>query len=133
MILKVGHYGFDDVVGLAFDQIRRAAFTSGQVAVLDRYLEILGRAIDANDLPERRRALWARVFTVARLAPSQISDPQDAVNLALETVKIGERLVEAGVDVGPDLVKLSRLSEDLPEGGRVREAVEDALRRDAAR
>ena len=133
VILKVGHYGFDDVVGLAFDQIRRAAFTSGQVAVLDRYLEILGRAIDANELPDRRRALWTRAFAVARLAPSQISDPQDAINLALETVKLGERLVEAGTDVGPDLVKLSRLSQNLPEGERVQEAVKEALRRDAAR
>ena len=128
IILKVAYYGFEDVVGLAFDQIRRAAFTSGQVAVLDRYLEILGRAIDANEPPDRRRALWTRAFSVARLAPSQISDPQDAVNLVLAAVRIGEKLLEAGVDVGADLQELSRFSEDLPGGGRVREAVHGALR-----
>ena len=128
VILKVSHYGFEDVVGLAFDQIRRAAFTSGQVAVLDRYLEILGRAIDANDPPDRRRALWARAFSVARLAPGQVSDPEDAVNLVLETVGLAERLVKAGVNVGSDLEKLARFSEDLPGGERVREAVRGVLR-----
>ncbi len=51
VLIKVGYYGFDDVAGLAFDQIRRAAFTGGQVAVLERYLEIDGRAIDANKPP----------------------------------------------------------------------------------
>ncbi len=126
VVLKVDYYGFDDVVGLAFDQIRRAAFTSGQVAVLERYLEILGRAVDANELPQRRRALWARAFSVARLAPSQVSDPQDAVNLVLGAVKVGERLAE---DVaGPDLEALPELFEDLPGGEKIREAVEIALR-----
>lgn len=127
VLVKVGYYDFDDVVGLAFDQVRRASFTAGQVAVLDRYLEILERAIDANGLPERRRALWARAFTVARLAPSQVSDPQDAVNLVLDAVKIGGRLLEAGVNIGSDLEDLSQLSENLSGGGRVREAVEGAL------
>lgn len=76
VVLRVGHHGFDDVVGLAFDQIRRAAFTSGQVAVLERLLEILGRAIEANPLPERRRSLWARARSVARLAPAQVPTPR---------------------------------------------------------
>ena len=120
MVVKICYYGFDDVVEIAFDQIRRAAFISGQVTVLQRYLEILGRAIDANEPPERRRALWARAFAVARLAPSQVPDPQDVANLVLEVVEIGERLMRAGVDVGPDLEDLSRLSEDLPGGERIR-------------
>ncbi len=133
VLLKVAHYGFEDVVGLAFDQIRRAAFTSGQVAVLERYLEILGRAIDANRTLERRRALWARAFSVARLAPSGVSDPRDAANLVLGAVGIGERLLEAGVDVGADLEELSRLSEDLPGGEKVRKAVGRARGRSASR
>ena len=128
VLIKVGYYGFEDVVGLAFDQIRRAAFTSGQVAVLERYLEILGRSVDANESSERRRALWARAFAVARLAPSQASDPRDATELVLGAVKIGERLARAGVDVSPDLEDLSRLSEDLPGAEEVREVVEIALR-----
>ena len=128
VVLKVSHYGFEDVVGLAFDQIRRAAFTGGQVAVLDRYLEILGRAIDANGPAERRRALWARVFSVARLAPGQVSDPRDAVDLVLAAAGIGEKLLVAGVDVGADLEDLARFSEDLPGGGRVRGTVRGALR-----
>ncbi|WP_166396058.1 DUF2254 domain-containing protein [Rubrobacter marinus] len=128
VVLKVAYYGFDDVVGLAFDQIRRAAFTSGQVAVLERYLEILGRAIDANRIPERRLALWAGALTVARLAPNEVSDPRDATELLLGAVKLGERLVGAGVGVEADLEELSGLSEDLPEGGRIRGAVEEVLR-----
>ncbi|MDP9474249.1 MAG: DUF2254 domain-containing protein [Actinomycetota bacterium] len=128
VLIKVGFYGFDDVVGLAFDQIRRAAFTSGQVAVLERYLEILGRAIDANEPSERRLALWARAFAVARLGPSQVSDPRDATELVLVAVKVGGRLVKAGLDVGPDLDELARLSEDLPGGERVQEAVDGVPR-----
>lgn len=29
MTVRVGRYGFEDAAGLAFDQIRRSAFTSG--------------------------------------------------------------------------------------------------------
>ena len=128
VLVKVGYYGFDDVVGLAFDQIRRAAFTGGQVAVLERYLEVVGRAIDANKPTERRRALWVRAFAVARLASSQVSDPQDAAELVLGTVKIGERLLGAGVGASPDLERLSQFSEGLPGDERIREAAESALR-----
>ncbi|MDP9455894.1 MAG: DUF2254 domain-containing protein [Actinomycetota bacterium] len=133
VVLKVAYYSFDNVVGLAFDQIRRASFTSGQVAVLERYIEIVGRAIDANESSERRCALWVRAFSVARLAPSRVSDPWDAANLVLKAVEIGEKLVKAGVDVASDLQNLSRLSEDLPGGERVREAVQGVLRRSVAR
>ena len=130
VLLKVGHYGFDDVAGLAFDQIRRAAFTSGQVAVLDRYLEILGRAVDANRLPERRRSLWSRANAVARLAPEQVSDPQDAVNLVLKVVEVAGPLLKAEMsdEVEADLEGLAELCGDLHGGSRVQEAVEGAVR-----
>lgn len=128
VLIKVGYYDFDDVVGLAFDQIRRASFTSGQVAVLERYLEILGRAIDANESSERRLALWARAFAVARQAPNQVSDPQDATELVLYCVRIGKRLLRARMDVSSNLQELSRLSEALPGAERVRAAVEGTPR-----
>ncbi len=51
VLLKVGHYGFEDAVGLAFDQLRRASFTSGQVAVLERLLEVLERALRPTTSP----------------------------------------------------------------------------------
>ena len=35
VLVKVGYPTFDELVGLAFDQVRRAAFTSGRVAVLE--------------------------------------------------------------------------------------------------
>jgi uncharacterized membrane protein len=133
VLVKVGYYGFDDVVGLAFDQIRRAAFTAGQVAVLERLLEILERALGANHLPERRRALWARAFDVARLAPQQVSDPEDAANLVLAAVGIGEGSLRSGLNVGPDLERLADLAGDLPGADRVQEAVRGALRDAAAR
>jgi uncharacterized membrane protein len=112
--VKVGYYGFDDVVGLAFDQIRRASFTSGQVAVLERLLEILEKAIEANPLPERQRSLWARARSVARLAPAQVSDPEDAMNLVLKAVGVGARLPDA--EVRTDLEELAALSEGLRPG-----------------
>ena len=129
VLVKVGYYGFDDVVGLAFDQVRRAAFASGQVAVLARLLEMIGRAVDANELPERRRSLWACAFAVARLAPGQISDPEDAAGLILGAVRIGKSLMGSGVEVGPDLAKIADLTGD----DRVRDAVDDALRGAAVR
>lgn len=125
---KVGHYGFEDVVGLAFDQVRRAAFTSGQVAVLERLLEILGRAIEANHLSRRRRSLWARAFTIARLAPEHVADPEDAANLAIRAVGVAARLSETDLvtEVGADLEELVASTADLPGGQRVREAANAA-------
>jgi uncharacterized membrane protein len=70
LIVETGFQGFDDVVGLAFDQVRRAAFASGQVAFLERLLEVIERAILANESPARRRALWGRAP-----APSPDSPP----------------------------------------------------------
>ncbi len=129
VLVKVGYYGFDDVVGLAFDQIRRAAFTSGQVAVLERLLEVIDRAVQENPLPDRRRSLWARAFTVARLAPGHISDPEDGVNLVRGAVRVGAHLLETDLrtEVASDLEELADLSDGLRGGSRIREAVETAL------
>ncbi len=104
VLAKVGHYGFEDVAGLAFDQVRRSAFASGQVAVLERLLEIIERALQANALPGRRRVLWAKAFIVARLAPEQVSDPHDAVSLLRGAVRIGAPARDGAAgrdDLGP--------------------------------
>jgi hypothetical protein len=85
--------------------------------------------VDANELPERRRSLWACAFAVARLAPGQISDPEDAAGLVLRAVRIGKSLMGSGVEVGPDLAKIA----DLVGDDRVREAVGSALRDAAVR
>ncbi len=134
VLVKIGYYDFEDVVGLAFDQIRRTAFTGGQVAVLERMLEILGRAIEANGLPERRRSLWARAFTVARLAPDQVSDPEDASNLVIKTVEVAAPLLETELEarVREDLEELRAATEGLRGNPRVREAVEAARGRHQA-
>jgi uncharacterized membrane protein len=122
--VKVEHYDFEDVVGLAFDQIRRAAFTGGQIAVLERLIEILGRAIDVNPLPDRRRSLWARVFAIARLAPGQVSDPRDAASLVVQAVGVGVGLseTELAAEIGADLGELVAATAGLPGGRMVREA-----------
>lgn len=128
VLLKVGHYGFQDAVGLAFDQLRRASFTSGQVAVLERLLEVLERALGANEAPERRAALWERAFAVGRLAPSQVSDPRDAVRLVCRAVVVGAPLLKTvlAATVDSELQELADLSAGLPDGGRVRKAIETA-------
>ncbi len=129
-LLKVGHYGFDDVVGLAFDQIRRAAFASGQVAVLERLLEILDRLAVVHEVPERREALWRRAFAVARLAPDLISDPHDASNLILRAVRLASGLPGNGSpeSLDGDLEALTSASEGLPNEEVIRETVRDARR-----
>ena len=128
VLLEVGYYDFEEVVGLAFDQMRRSSFTSGQVAVLERMLEVIERTLGANDLPERQEALWKRAFTVGRLAPEQIADPRDAVMLALRTVEVGASLLktELGTAVASELEELAELSADLEGGRRVRQAVDNA-------
>jgi uncharacterized membrane protein len=130
VLLKVGRYGFEDAVGLAFDQLRRASFTSGQVAVLERLLEVVERALGANEAPGRRAALWERAFAVGRLAPGQISDPRDAVRLVCRAVTVGAPLLktELGATVGSELEELADLSEGLSGGEQVREAVDAASR-----
>lgn len=119
--VKVGYY--------SFDQVRRAAFTSGQIAVLERLLEILERAIQANGVPERQRSLWARAFTVARLAPEQVSDPEDAANFVRKAVGVGARLLgtDLRAQVAFELKEVADLADGLRGGGRVREAVDAAL------
>ena len=126
--LKVGHYDFDDVVGLAFDQIRRAAFASGQVAVLEKLLEILDRLAEEHGVPERREALWRRAFAVARLAPDLVSDPQDASNLVLRALRLTSRLTGDGrpETLDGDLEALIAASKGLPNGPVIRERVRDA-------
>lgn len=115
-------------MGLAFDQLRRASFTSGQVAVLERLLEVLERALGANEAPERQAALWERAFAVGRLAPSQVSDPRDAVRLVCRAVVVGAPLLktELAATVDSELQELTDLSAGLPDGRRVREAIETA-------
>ncbi len=131
VLLRVGRYDFDDVVGLAFDQLRRASFTSGQVAVLERLLEAIERALTANDPSERKQALWARAFDVGRLAPGQIADPRDAAKLVRKTAEIGVSLLgtpgvkpSARATLASDLEELVDLAANLPGGERVRETVE---------
>ena len=127
VLVRVNYSNFEDLVGLAFDQVRRAAFTSGQVAVLERLIEILDRALRANTSTERQEALWARVFTIARLCPQQISDPEDAVNLMLRAVESVYALsMKQRVAIDGDLDRLLNLSEDLEDNGRIWEAIEAA-------
>ena len=127
VLVRINYSNFEDLVGLAFDQVRRAAFTSGQVAVLERLIEILDRALRANTSTERQEALWARVFTIARLCPQQISDPEDAVNLMLRAVESVYALsMKQRVTIDGDLDRLLNLSEDLEDNGRIWEAIEAA-------
>jgi uncharacterized membrane protein len=125
VIVEAGFYGFADTVGLAFDQLRRSAFTSGQVAVLELLLEVIERAIRANEPPERRRALWARAYTIASSAPDEISNPSDAVNLVLRAVEVARALegTELEPEVLEDLDDLALKAEDLPGGERVGRSV----------
>ncbi len=126
VVLGINHYDFSGVVEMAFDQIRRASFDSGQVAVLKRMLEVIGTAIEENDAADRRAALWRRAMDVARQAPSQVPDPHDATDILLHGVTIGGLLLskERRSEVGDDLERLSSLSEDLAGGEKVREAVQ---------
>ena len=127
ILVKVKYSNFEELVGLAFDQVRRAAFTSGQVAVLERLIEILDRAMRVNISAERQGSLWARIFTIARLCPQQISDPEDAVNLMLRAVESVYGLsMKQRVTINEDLDRLLELSEDLDDNGRIREAIEAA-------
>lgn len=114
VVVEADLYGFEDVAGLAFDQIRRAAFTSGQVAVLERLLEAIGRVLEANRLPERWRALWSRALSVASNAPGGVSDPEDAASLVRAAVVVGAVLRDTELDapVREDVVRLLAAAED---------------------
>lgn len=128
VLVKIGYPSFDDIVELAFDQIRGAAFATAQVVFLKRFLEVIDRALRANASPERQRALWDRAFTVACLAPQQLPAERDAVSLIQRTVEVGTPLLktERSAAVGSDLEELADLSEGLRGGERVREAVDAA-------
>ena len=128
VLVKIGYPSFDDIVELAFDQIRGAAFATAQVVFLKRFLEVIDRALQANVSPERQQALWDRAFTVACLAPQQLPAERDAVSLIQRTVEVGTLLLktERSAAVGSDLEELADLSEGLRGGERVREAVDAA-------
>jgi hypothetical protein len=114
---------------VAFDQVRRAAVTIGEATVLERLLEILERAIQANGVSERQRSLWTRAFTVARLALEQVSDPEDAANLVRRAVGVGANLLgtDLRAQVALELKEVADLADGLRGGGRIREAVDTAL------
>jgi uncharacterized membrane protein len=128
VLVKIGYPGFDDVIEVAFDQVWRAAFATGQVIFLKRFLEIIERALLANASTERQQPLWERAFTVAYLAPQQIPSERDAVSLMQRTVEAGAPLLrtELSAAVGSDLEEIAGLSEGLRGGERVREAVDAA-------
>ena len=124
VLVKIGYPNFDTLAGLAFDQVRRAAFTSGQVAVLERLLEILDRALQTNTSDERQQALWERANAIARQTPQEISDPHDAANLVLRAVKIlRSSTMKQRVRSDKDLEELAELSNELPDDGRIRETI----------
>ena len=128
VLLKIGYPSFDDVAEVAFDQVRRAAFATGQVIFLKRLLKVVEQALRANTATDRQQPLWERAFTVAYLAPRQLPSERDAVSLMYRTVEIGATLLktELGAAVGSDLEELANLSEGLRGGERVREAVDGA-------
>ncbi len=118
VLVKVNHPGFKDDVGLAFDQVRRAAFAGGEVAVLERLIETIERLFLANTDPRRQQILWEQVFTIARMAPRQLPDPSDAANLI-------RRAVEAGAEL--DIDQHPRLCSDFQTLISIFESLEDAL------
>jgi hypothetical protein len=134
VIIRVGRYGFDDVVGFGLDQIRRSAFTSGQVAVLDCFLEVVYFTMRANVAPDRRRSLWERALAVGRLTPQEITDPRDAANLVLRAIEVGAPLLSTplGEKVGEDLHELARFSGDLPGGERIQRGSRSRCGREAS-
>ncbi len=129
VMLKVGFYGFDDVVGLAFDELRRSCFAGEQVSVLERLVEVARRTMEANGLPQRRRALWREVYAVARVAPGSLSDPADAAGLLERAAEAGGYLLQTGQvpEVRCGLEEISRLAGGLPGGQKARRAAEAAL------
>ena len=126
VVVKVNYPSFEDNVGLAFDQVRRAAFAGGDIAVLERLVEALERAMLANAIPERRRILWDQVFNVARIASSQPPDPGDAANLIRRVVAVGMLLdPEQHPRAHSDLDKLVSISEKLENASKIKEPVAD--------
>ncbi|MGB3683012.1 MAG: DUF2254 domain-containing protein [Rubrobacteraceae bacterium] len=124
VLVKAGYQTFGSLLGLAFDQVRRAAFTSGQVAVLERLLEILDHALQTNAVDDRQQVLWDGIFAIARQAPREISDPYDTANLILRAVQTTRNMtMKQRVRSDKDLEKLVELSEDLPDEGEIQGTV----------
>jgi uncharacterized membrane protein len=124
VLVKIGYPDFDTLAGLAFDQVRRAAFTSGQVAVLEQLLVILERAMQTNTSDERQQALWDRVYAIARQTPREIPDSHDAANLVMRAVNVlRSATMKQRVRSDRDLDELSELSDDLPDDGKIQETV----------
>lgn len=128
VLVRVNHPGFEDAVGLAFDQVRRAAFAAGEVAVLERLIEAIERSFLANTTPERQSILWEHIFSVARMAPRQLPDPDDAANLIRRAVEAGAQL---DIDQHPRLCsnfrRLINVFERLEGSSRIEEAVKDTV------
>ena len=119
VLVKAKHPSFDDNVGLAFDQVRRAAFAGGDVAVLERLIEAIEHALLANTDPDRRQALWERIFTVALMAPRRIPDPNDAANLIRRVVETGAQLdIDQHPRLIPDFRKLIGIFEKLEDASK---------------
>ncbi|HVF00869.1 MAG TPA: DUF2254 domain-containing protein [Rubrobacteraceae bacterium] len=127
-LVRIDYPPFDKVVGIAFDQVRRAALTSGQVGVLEELLAVLERALAANRISERQETLWERVYLLARQTAHQIPDTYDAISLCRKAVDVGAPLLHTALRqrVISDLEDLASLYEEIPRGERVREAVEAA-------
>jgi uncharacterized membrane protein len=129
-LVCIGYPSFEEVVAMAFDQVRRAAFTSGQVAVLKKIIDVVERALAANEIPERREALWNRVYLLARQSTYQIPDSHDAIDLCCRAVAVGASLLHTGLrrQVVSDLKDLADLCDEVPDGGRVREEVSSLVK-----
>lgn len=128
-LVWIGYPSFDEVVEMAFDQVRRAAFTSGQVAFLERIIDIIEQTLAVNGLPERREALWKQIYLLARQSTYQIPDSHDAVNLSCRGVSVGASLLHTSLRdrIVADLEELAGLCKEVPGGGRVKEAVDLAV------
>lgn len=124
-LVWIDYPSFDEVAGMAFDQIRRAAFTSGQVAVLERVLDVIERALAANGIPGRQEPLWSRVYLLARQSTGRIPDSYDTINLCRRAVTVGSPLLGTTLrdQVVSDLEELAGLCDEIPGGDSVREDV----------
>jgi uncharacterized membrane protein len=65
VLIRINQPSFDEVIGVALDQTRRAAFSGGYVTVLATLLEVMERALAANTVPQRQEAIWKRVYLLA--------------------------------------------------------------------
>lgn len=94
VLLQVASLTFEDVSEIAFDQVRQAALSTGQVAFLKRWLEVILNAASANESAERRSSLWSRLHALARTVPTQLPDERDAFELTLQITDAAARFKE---------------------------------------